>query len=267
MQKILLFLSVFCAFSVYAADQGVLTRNAKKSFLSAQSFPSTFADVSFADKIAVLTSGYEQWESEYDDNGRCIKNCAYPGITIKDELKTLKQQTDHAVQELQDKGYVPSVPVVVTQNNETVSVPGVVNPIQPNTVALAVPLQEPVMGLPRISSPFGERIHPITGKPDLHKGIDFAVPSGTSVIAPANGKVTNVWFDSSCGNGLKIQHDIGYETVYCHLSKTNVAVGDFVQQGNIIAISGKSGRVTGPHLHYAIKKDGLFINPSKLIGR
>lgn len=258
MHKILFLLGVFCVLSAHGAEQGVLTRTAKKSFLTAQSFPSTFADVSFADKIAVLAAGYEPWESEYDANGKCVKNCAYSGITIADELRDLNQHTQNAVQQLQQAGYIApqSATTVPSYTIKTASVS-----------QSQIPLSEPVLGAPRISSSFGERIHPVTGKRDLHKGVDYAVPSGTQIYAPADGTVTSVWRDNSCGNGLKITHGMGYETVYCHLQSVSVVQGDNVSKNSVVAVSGNTGRSTGAHLHYGIKKDGKYINPSELTGR
>lgn len=130
-----------------------------------------------------------------------------------------------------------------------------------------IPFGEPVTGRPRMSSPFGERIHPVTGKRSMHRGVDLAVPSGTNIFSPASGRVARVWTDSTCGNGLRITHSDGYETVYCHLSDTIVASGEQVNAGCLVAKSGNTGRSTGPHLHYAIKKNGDYINPSQFLGR
>ena len=68
------------------------------------------------------------------------------------------------------------------------------------------------MGRPRITTPYGERIHPITGDTQLHKAVDFAAPIGTSVFAPAAGTVSAAWTDASCGRGLRIRHADGFET-------------------------------------------------------
>lgn len=243
--------------AAHGAEQGVLTRAAKKSFLTAASFPTVYEDLSFVDRMANEAAGYEPWESEYDDNGRCIKNCAYDGITIEDELSASQQQTEVARQELQT--YIFNSANIYQPENQVV--------VQPSFDISNVPVTEPVAETPRISSPFGERIHPVTGKRQVHRGVDYAVPSGTNVYAPANGTVASVWTDATCGNGLKIKHGMGYETVYCHLSDTVVSNGMSVIQGNIVAHSGNTGRSTGAHLHYGIKKDGTYINPSALTGR
>lgn len=291
MRNILFLFGVFYALSAIGAEQGALTRAAKKSMLTAQTFPATFADLSFVKRLEVLAEGYEPWESEYDDNGRCITNCAYYGITIDEEYADLKQHTQNVVQELQNDGYLTTTTTAPetqqtqyapttsgapsTQQTQyapttsgTPSTTGGVIPLRKQgTESAQIPLMEPVRGKPRISSPFGPRIHPISKKRALHKGIDLAVPTGTQIYAPADGTVVNIWYDKTCGNGLKIAHGMGYETVYCHLQSVNVTNGAKVQKNSVVALSGNTGGSTGPHLHYAIKKDGKFINPSDLIGR
>ena len=276
MRNILFLFGVFYALSAIGAEQGALTRAAKKSMLTAQTFPTTFADVSFAKKIEVLAEGYEPWESEYDDNGRCITNCAYYGITIDEEYADLNQHTQNVVQQLQNDGYLTTT-TTAPETQQTQYAPttsGASSTTDSGTSVTTqglesaqIPLMEPVRGKPRISSPFGPRIHPISKKRALHKGIDLAVPTGTQIYAPADGTVVNIWYDKSCGNGLKIAHGMGYETVYCHLQSVNVTNGAKVQKNSVVALSGNTGGSTGPHLHYAIKKDGKFINPSDLIGR
>ena len=282
MRNILFLFGVFYALSAIGAEQGALTRAAKKSMLTAQTFPATFADVSFTKRLEVLAEGYEPWESEYDDNGRCITNCAYYGITIDEEYADLNQHTQNVVQQLQNDGYLTTT-TTAPETQQTQYAPTTsgasTTPVTPSTTggvmplikqgieSAQIPLMEPVRGKPRISSHFGPRIHPISKKRALHKGIDLAVPTGTQIYAPADDTVVNIWYDKSCGNGLKIAHGMGYETVYCHLQSVNVTNGAKVQKNSVIALSGNTGGSTGPHLHYAIKKDGKFINPSDLIRR
>ena len=127
------------------------------------------------------------------------------------------------------------------------------------------PIGWPVKGRPKITSPFGRRTHPVTGNQQNHTGVDLAVASGTDVFSPANGKVVSVWTDGTCGRGIKISHSSGYETLYCHLDKQLVLQNQQVKKGDLIAKSGNSGRSTGSHLHYAIKKDGIYIDPAELM--
>lgn len=130
-----------------------------------------------------------------------------------------------------------------------------------------IPLGEPVQGRPAITSPFGRRRHPTTGNMHNHGGVDLGVSRGTAIFATANGRVSNVWTDNTCGRGIKIAHGGGYETLFCHLDSQQVRTGDNVSAGCMIGMSGNTGRSTGPHLHYEIRQDGIKIDPVPLMGR
>jgi len=118
----------------------------------------------------------------------------------------------------------------------------------------------------RLSSTFGTRRHPVTGKVSKHGGIDIAVKTGTLVGAAADGIVTvastNV---GHYGTAVFIDHQNGYITHYGHLSKILVRVGQKVRAGQIIARSGSTGRSTGPHLHFTVKKNGVSLDPLKFL--
>ncbi len=118
----------------------------------------------------------------------------------------------------------------------------------------------------RLSSTFGTRKHPVTGKVSKHGGIDIAVKTGTLVGAAADGIVTvastNV---GHYGTAVFIDHQNGYITHYGHLSKILVRVGQKVKAGQIIAKSGSTGRSTGPHLHFTVKKNGVSLDPLKFL--
>ena len=101
-----------------------------------------------------------------------------------------------------------------------------------------------------------------------HKGTDFAVPIGTNVYAAAAGKVVNVQTTEGTndfGLHVKLDHGNGYETIYAHLSQVLVRMGDEVQKGQLIGKSGESGRVTGPHLHFEVRKNGAAVDPGALV--
>ncbi len=118
----------------------------------------------------------------------------------------------------------------------------------------------------RLSSTFGMRKHPVTGTVSMHGGIDIAVPSGTWVGAAADGVVIVAATDvGHYGTAVFIDHQDGYITHYGHLSKIMVHVGQHVKAHQLIAKSGATGRVTGPHLHFTIKKDGVAKDPLKFI--
>ncbi len=116
-----------------------------------------------------------------------------------------------------------------------------------------------------ISSYFGKRTDPFTGKPANHTGIDFAGKSGAEVVAVADGVVT--WSSKRYGYGLmvEINHGNGYTTRYAHNSENLVAVGDEVKKGQVVAKMGETGRATGPNLHFEVLRDGRRMNPVNFI--
>ena len=127
----------------------------------------------------------------------------------------------------------------------------------------ATPSIWPVRGW--VTSTFGQRISPFTGLPHKHKGMDIANRSGTAVVAPADGVVVKARREGNLGNTLVIKHGYGVSTIYGHLAKFSVRVGHKVKRGQKIATMGNTGRSTGPHLHYAVRVNGVMINPTKYI--
>ena len=115
------------------------------------------------------------------------------------------------------------------------------------------------------TSSFGYRTDPITGEQKLHKGMDFKAKYGESVFAAAAGKVIFAGVSGGYGNLIQIRHANGYLSYYGHLSKVLVKQGHKVRRGELIGKVGATGRVTGPHLHFEIRKNGKAINPLPLI--
>jgi murein DD-endopeptidase MepM/ murein hydrolase activator NlpD len=123
----------------------------------------------------------------------------------------------------------------------------------------------PIAGPIRITSGFNPyRRHPITGKIRPHNGTDFGVKIGTPVYAPADGVVTRATYQSAAGYYVVIKHRGAYSTVYMHLSKILVKVGDKVKVNQRIALSGNTGGSTGPHLHYELRINGKPVNAMKV---
>lgn len=116
-----------------------------------------------------------------------------------------------------------------------------------------------------ITSPFGDRVDPITNKYSLHTGTDFAAVVGTQVKSAITGTVVEVKKSNvSFGNFVRVKNaDI--VTTYAHCSTIKVKEGDKVKQGDIIALSGNTGKSSGPHLHFEVTKDGRYIDPEKVI--
>lgn len=133
------------------------------------------------------------------------------------------------------------------------------------TLFRLLPNGSPTPGI-RMSSGFGTRIHPVTGKRKRHRGLDFAANTGTPIYAPADG-VIEVTRPSNKGSGnfLKLNHSLGFATTYSHMSKFNVKRGKFVRKGDLIGWSGNTGLSTGPHLHYEIRFLGRALNPRPFV--
>ncbi|AKU90157.1 M23 family metallopeptidase [Vulgatibacter incomptus] len=117
-----------------------------------------------------------------------------------------------------------------------------------------------------ISSKFGSRFHPILKYLKQHEGVDYAAGTGTPVWAIADGTVTLAGYNGACGNMVAVRHSNGLESIYCHFSKiaSGIHAGGRVAQKTVIGYVGMTGRATGPHLHFAVKRGGRFINPLSL---
>jgi len=126
-----------------------------------------------------------------------------------------------------------------------------------------LPLQQPVKG--RISSPFGLKRYFNGQARKPHRGIDIAAPQGRSVIAAAEGIVSNTGDYFFNGKTVFIDHGQSVVTMYCHLADIFVTSGQTVQQGEVIATVGQTGRVTGPHLHWSVSMNHTFVDPRLLI--
>ena len=121
----------------------------------------------------------------------------------------------------------------------------------------------PVASYVYVSSRFGLRVHPITGKTKSHTGIDIASNQGTAVYASDGGTVTLAGWNGGYGNCIMIDHGNGYVTLYGHLSSISVSVGQTVSQGTTIGAVGSTGNSTGPHLHFEVLKNGTRIDPEQ----
>ena len=126
-----------------------------------------------------------------------------------------------------------------------------------------LPLGKPVNS--RVTSNYGTRKDPFTGKPKKHRGIDFAGKIGTELMAVAPGRVVSAGERVGYGTTVEIDHGLGFTTLYAHLSQINVSRGDWVRPGTVIGLAGSSGRSTGPHLHYEIRYKGAPFDPTKFV--
>ncbi|MDV2495530.1 MAG: M23 family metallopeptidase [bacterium] len=116
-----------------------------------------------------------------------------------------------------------------------------------------------------VTSGFGRRISPFTGKRALHAGIDIASRNGAVILAPADGVVTRVTSEYNLGKLVEIDHGYGFSTRFGHNSQVLVHTGQRVRRGDPIARVGNTGRSTGPHVHYEIRLDGVPVNPKRYL--
>ena len=127
----------------------------------------------------------------------------------------------------------------------------------------------PITGPLEVTSPFGYRVHPVTGTGTGHQGVDFAASEGTPQYAAVSG-VATYWNSESCGIGIDINGGIidghSYVITLCHLSGRSIADGQYVNRGDVVGSPGSSGYATGPHVHFQVAQDGAYIDPMTLPG-
>jgi murein DD-endopeptidase MepM/ murein hydrolase activator NlpD len=129
----------------------------------------------------------------------------------------------------------------------------------------SIPAIQPIPNkdLKHLASGYGWRIHPVYKVEKFHSGMDFTAPVGTEIHATGNGVVVKVEpYGNGYGNNVVINHGYGYETVYAHMSKFAVHVGQKIQRGDLLGYVGNTGTSTGPHLHYEVRKNGNPVNPA-----
>lgn len=130
-----------------------------------------------------------------------------------------------------------------------------------------IAFDKPVVGY-EINSAFGLRRLPGEAAARRHQGIDIAAPQGTTVLSAAEGKVLRSGYQpTGYGRFIEVEHPNGMTTLYAHLSRIDVAIGDRVLGGERIGLVGTTGRSTGPHLHFEVKRDHRQVNPTKVLGQ
>jgi len=275
-------MGVFRTFFVF----GLVCVPAFAGFLEPASFPTVVADMPFVDRIALFSAGYDQFESEYDADGNCVSGCSYASPKLEDELAALERWNALVKTELVDEyDYTENDDGSLTPPNNVNRPPEYNPPSQfpeqkPNDYTNAncearntsfgtrtIPWGSPLGFISCISSPWGVS-RTIFGESKVHYGIDLRASTGMPIYAPASGTVAMVMNNNqTCGNGVVIQHANGYSTKYCHLSIVSVKHGQQLSAGCMIGRVGNTGRSTGPHLHYAVYKDGMSnkhsINPEQ----
>lgn len=124
-----------------------------------------------------------------------------------------------------------------------------------------LPVRLPIIDKRRVSSPYGTRVDPFTGKSKFHSGIDYACELATTVHASADGEVLYVGNRGGYGQCIELRHRYGFTTIYAHLSGYYVKKGMLITAGKVIGFVGSTGRSTGYHLHYEVRKDNRVVKP------
>ena len=119
----------------------------------------------------------------------------------------------------------------------------------------------PAPSYTKVSSDYGNRMHPTLGVVKFHNGVDLAAPTGTAICAAYNGDVVAAGYSSTMGNYIMIDHGGGLFTIYMHASSLSVSAGTSVTRGQQIATVGSTGRSTGPHLHFGVRLNGNYVSP------
>ncbi|GAB2881273.1 hypothetical protein GCM10027046_06920 [Uliginosibacterium flavum] len=132
--------------------------------------------------------------------------------------------------------------------------------IQRSVAYMPMPIQSPIL-VPKVGSPFGNRLDPLNGNLAFHSGLDFEAPTGTQIRAAGGGVIKTASWVSELGLLVEIDHGNGLLTRYAHTSKVYVKLGDIVTPGQLLAEVGSTGRSTGPHLHFEILHNGRFVDP------
>jgi murein DD-endopeptidase MepM/ murein hydrolase activator NlpD len=123
----------------------------------------------------------------------------------------------------------------------------------------------PLVSYGRISSGFGYRFHPILRRRLWHSGLDLTAGYGTPIRAARAGRVVSAGWNGTLGKTVVLRHDMGFQTVYGHCSQILAKHGQYVKKGKVIASVGKTGRATGPHLHFEVRKNGRTVNPLRYL--
>ncbi len=130
---------------------------------------------------------------------------------------------------------------------------------------LSRPVGSPIAVQADISSTYGLRSNPFGDGHEFHNGVDFIADTGTPIMATAPGRVIAAGYEGANGNRVAVDHGFGYRSVYAHLSKVRVKTGEQIQKGQVIGLSGNTGRSSGPHLHYTLYYRGQTVNPARYL--
>ncbi|MGF1778901.1 peptidoglycan DD-metalloendopeptidase family protein [Vibrio nomapromontoriensis] len=244
------------------------------AILMAAAFPVAFGLVSYS---------YQQSQTELTSTEVTVSSLQTENAVLEAKLEEQVNATHDLSQELEEKR--DELQLLGKRVNDVEAVLGLVDeelydtemPLEQRIDAAAIdsavratmfrliPNDSP-MAYQRISSSYGRRTNPISGKRQLHTGIDLTCKTGEEILAPADGVVETVRPSrKGYGNYMTIRHAFGFMSSYAHLNRFKAKSGQFVRKGDVIAQCGNSGNSTGPHLHYEVRFLGRTLNPQYLM--
>lgn len=237
-----------------------------------------------SDNITDFMTNMDMVQKIYDNDVAVLKTMEnqYKQIEVqKQELETLQAELEAEKQKQSDKqgslqasrGEVATLKAQVANDNavlenqldeynkEADRLIAEIRKLQGNQSYLGGKFLWPSASSTRVTSEFGYRIHPILKVKKLHTGLDIGAASGTNVLAANGGTVIKAGWNDSYGNMIMIDHGGEIVSLYAHNSKLLVSTGDVVSKGQIIALVGATGRVTGPHIHFEVRVNGEYKDP------
>lgn len=220
-----------------------------------KSGPTQPGDLHMGDENTYLSANMDLFDSNFEDelNDALVDIESIDTSLIETNPKKYLVLLDKSLQDLEgaalyeEQGVMDLSEMLMDQKSLLSSTPSIM----------------PVKGW--LTSPFGLRINPFTRFRQMHEGLDIANRVGAKIHAPSDGYVTFVGKRGGYGNLIAIDHGYGVTTRFGHLSSTNVKPGDKVTRGDIIGRLGDSGKSTGPHLHYEVRRNGIPVNPHNYI--
>jgi murein DD-endopeptidase MepM/ murein hydrolase activator NlpD len=227
---------------------------------AAQEFASLlFLEVLKAMRAATPQGGFSENDGLSRDIYTSMMDTEIARLMAKQDASGLSQTIEKALDKLANKVAPSNAPVQPSRGSDAEA-----PPIRSSVLPQAIAKPTPNIGV--VSSGFGPRRDPFDGVTRMHDGVDIAVPAGTPIAAAAGGKVIFSGAAGGYGNMVEIAHDNGLVTRYAHTAANLVTVGDAVKLGQSIALVGNTGRSTGPHLHFEVRRDGKPVDPATLLG-
>lgn len=181
-----------------------------------------------------------------------------------EEQKIKKQEAQRIKEKQKKEELIKEQEIKEIKNNNFQSLSKISN-VKKELMLNLIPSGYPLKKAAKITSPFGMRIHPVFKVKKMHQGIDLKLYIGEDILSTAMGKVSFAGIKRGYGYVVIVDHTSNFQTVYAHLSKIYVKVGEIVGKGKIIAAGGNSGVSTGPHLHYEVRYKGKAIDPKNFI--